>query len=93
MSEAAAKLRDQIHKAARKHMSVIRAEVTSITDGITVERLDSMESLDQDDDFDLTWTVRKYDADVGIAVGDTLLMHHESGHYVAFDVLSDADLI
>jgi hypothetical protein len=88
----ARRLRDHMRHQARRMPAVVRGVVVD-TSPLVVERLDSFERLEEDDDFDLTWSMRKFANDQGFEDGDMVLMHHENGHYSLFDVHSDAPLV
>ncbi|MET0604181.1 MAG: hypothetical protein ABW167_19510 [Baekduia sp.] len=91
MSEARMRAAKAIHTAARKHVdrrqSVLRSQVVNV-EPLQLELLGGDLILDIDDDFDLTVSLKTYVDDVGLQQGDTVLLHHEQGTYLAFDAVA-----
>lgn len=71
---------------------VFRAEITGL-DPLVVVRLDNESRLEIEDDFDLSAWLKAYDGKFTLEVGETVLLHKEGGHYIAFDVVTDKDLV
>lgn len=92
MTQTAARaIRDHARDQARRAQRVLRANVTKL-DPLTVVRLDNGQTLEVDDDFDLTGWMKLYTDKYSLVVGETVLLHREYGHYACFDVLTDKDI-
>lgn len=85
----ARKIRDQASHAARRHATTYRGEVSSATP-LTIELLHAPITLDEED-FDLTQWVRRYDVEYGIDEGDDVLLMKHGHDWIVTDILSEKD--
>lgn len=80
-----AKMREHAEAAQR----TMRANIVTLAP-LTVDVESSGLLLSEDDDFNLSATVRLLIKTVPLKVDDTVLLHRESGTYVLFDVVTDS---
>lgn len=74
----------------RSTQSVSRWRVVRGGSDLTLEELDGEGQLHiDDDDFEVSDWVRKFDADHTLAADDIVLVHHDGETHTAMDVLSD----
>lgn len=73
-------------EAAATAPSFGRWKVTSV-DPLTVEQINGDGTLEEGDpDFEVELWLRRYDADVGLVVGDVLYVHHDGETWTAVGV-------
>lgn len=89
-TEAAVRIHDVAKEAALRHRNVVRGVVLRAKP-LRVELLRTDEVL-EDDELDLTQWVKFYEAKVGIARGDEVMLLRERGEWTIIDVASDSDL-
>lgn len=90
MSRALAR---SVHQHAKTHASQARQNFRGEVEGLnpfSVAVLGTKFVLD-DDDFDLTQSVRRYDKEHGIEKGDNVVLLREAGQWLITDVVSDSD--
>lgn len=75
-----------------RHQHAYLGEIVDLTP-ITVELSESRDVIDADEGLVLTQWVRKYDLDVGLEVGDDVLVDHRAGHWIVTDVLSENGVV
>lgn len=87
--DTARRLRNHMLAHAERQRNTLRCSVVRVSP-LTLERMDSGSQLDVNDDFDLPAWARLYHRQLGLKVGDTVILQEDDGHYVMLDALSDA---
>jgi hypothetical protein len=89
---AARAVHDVAKNRASQRQSQYLGEIVDLTP-LTVELAESRDVIDEHEGLVMTQWVRKYMLDVGLEVGDDVLVDHRAGHWIVVDVLSDNEVV